>query len=1312
MPPLPRPHRVTFLPPIVTFAHDETRQHILIELLQQVVFGHLVDHPVVSITDPAERSFIDGTGFLIDANHPDVGELVAWEHTTARRDEVLWLELTLVPGATGMPRLHCRGADGTASVYSEGGGSLSGGLGGALLVWLDERGLPSYISLPSFTSDELRQVAVWAEGLAAQATDPDAPATILTTPPVPSLCAAGLRTVTRLIPPDPDFAREIDELILEVLPDDLIANRNRLARRIAAGTAARGAARELCAAAPQWSKAHLFAAIQAASADAVDEALRHAAAASVLAPESPEVAETLADLLVRAGRPDEAYRAAARAVRLAPDAAGGRLAAVRALRAAGRRGDALYEADAACTTLAAAGGGEGDQLIRAHHALAATHVEVGRLADGISLARRALAETPDGALPELRAELDAWESDPLILAAAYARDGAYRREPGRVVEGFGRGRPLDAHDAALLVDAEIALGRDELATFIHVREAAARRAEVPAAWIAGARAALLAGDLDRAATLTARVTLRAGAARVDGPLLRLLRLYPIQPAAEWEALIAARLDAGAPTLARLLARDVADFVPGLERSEIVARALGPRGRPMDDGILAPLRAALPADVDLAGGTQLFAAHREPRVADADYLVGHWLDALETAEGDVPRAAQLVWIFAGALSRYFAATRVAPSPLAGGLRVVASEALALLERHVDAVPTGTVRALLEVLDAAILGVDPWVLDRWLLRLERALDVEGRTGGHLASFTANLPRVAEHLRGPERIAFELRLAVDLKDDGDPTNDDEARVLYERSLRAVGTAAVAAGWSEVSSGLAAALALDVHHTAAVVAPDHAGPHLGLARGLFATGRAEAGFESLLAGLPLLGPTAREQRIAEMAPLVAHAELTPIDWLEAQDRGLAHLEAGRAVEASRCFRWCNAIDPGNGGMLKNAGLALAALGRAADTCRVFAEMDPAGALELAGHALLQAGHRPAALRVLRAAASGSPSATDWVKLGRAAFYAEDDEAAAEAFERAHALRRALGARLASEELAAFADALAGAGRWERCQHIAEELLEAAPDGPLRARAEHAMARSLLGQGRVVEAVPYAQRALAADPLGENAAAVAETLARATRDEPYPPRTQRLAEPGPRAFAALAAGDPGAAASIAASASDWAAARAGLAAAAVRVDESPVGEDALRIIAANLDASAGAVDREPALWRVQALALREEAYFPADTPPPLGERMSREELDRQLADLIEEDEPTIMRELPPRRATAAVMAMSEDDLLVFPGTQIPRLSDYVSVMKAMRGADPLGTLARLGLDMAGYAQLATRWGQRLAADPDLSARFTAKMTE
>ena len=75
-------------------------------------------------------------------------------------------------------------------------------------------------------------------------------------------------------------------------------------------------------------------------------------------------------------------------------------------------------------------------------------------------------------------------------------------------------------------------------------------------------------------------------------------------------------------------------------------------------------------------------------------------------------------------------------------------------------------------------------------------------------------------------------------------------------------------------------------------------------------------------------------------------------------------------------------------------------------------------------------------------------------------------------------------------------------------------------------------------------------------------------------------------------------------------------------------------------------------------------------------------------------------------------MAMSEDDLLVFPGTQIPRLSDYVSVMKAMRGADPLGTLARLGLDMAGYAQLATRWGQRLAADPDLSARFTAKMTE
>jgi tetratricopeptide (TPR) repeat protein len=460
---------------------------------------------------------------------------------------------------------------------------------------------------------------------------------------------------------------------------------------------------------------------------------------------------------------------------------------------------------------------------------------------------------------------------------------------------------------------------------------------------------------------------------------------------------------------------------------------------MDEGILAPLRDALPGDADLAGTTQLFAAHREPRLADADLLVDHWLDALATAESEPVRAAQLVWVFAGAATRYLAATRVAPSPLAGGLRTVASESLALLEREAHAVSTGTARVLLEVLDAGTAGVDSWTLDRWLLRLERALDLEERTGGHLGPFVAGLPRVADQLRGPERVAFELRLAEDLKDDGDPSNDDEARLLYERSLRAVGTAAVAAGWSEVS--IALEVGLDVQHAAAVAAPERAGPQLALARALIAAGRPDLALAPLAAGLPLLDGAAREQRVAELAPHVAG--VLPVEWTAARDDGLAHLAAGRAAEAARAFRWCLALDPGDAGLLQNLGLAHAALGDAAAACRAFCELDPSSGLALAARALEQAGHAALAGRVRRAGG------------------AVDEDVAPER--------------------------------------------------------------------------------------------------------------------------------------------EWGRARAELVAGAARAGDEPVGEAALAAIGEKLDATAGTLDRDATLWRAHALALREEAIFPTDVPPPLG---------------------------------------------------------------------------------------------------------------
>jgi len=142
--------------------------------------------------------------------------------------------------------------------------------------------------------------------------------------------------------------------------------------------------------------------------------------------------------------------------------------------------------------------------------------------------------------------------------------------------------------------------------------------------------------------------------------------------------------------------------------------------------------------------------------------------------------------------------------------------------------------------------------------------------------------------------------------------------------------------------------------------------------------------------------------------------------------------------------------------------------------------------------------------------------------------------------------------------------------------------------------------------------------------------LKRAVAGEPRPTDGGRGQTPAARAFAALRRGDLPSAQSIAAAAPGWAAARAALAAGAVRVDpHAAVGYAALRGLTRDLDGSAGTVERDATLWRIAALALREEAYFPTDAPPPLGRRLEPEDLERQLAERMEDEEPTILRETP-----------------------------------------------------------------------------------
>lgn len=75
-----------------------------------------------------------------------------------------------------------------------------------------------------------------------------------------------------------------------------------------------------------------------------------------------------------------------------------------------------------------------------------------------------------------------------------------------------------------------------------------------------------------------------------------------------------------------------------------------------------------------------------------------------------------------------------------------------------------------------------------------------------------------------------------------------------------------------------------------------------------------------------------------------------------------------------------------------------------------------------------------------------------------------------------------------------------------------------------------------------------------------------------------------------------------------------------------------------------------------------------------------------------------------------ATGAGGDPDPVVFPGGKVPKLSDYVGLMRQMQSGNMMGALGALGLDMIAYGQVAQQWGAKLAADPSLNAKFAAMM--
>jgi tetratricopeptide (TPR) repeat protein len=1257
MGPLPYPHRATFLATTLTVAPDQDAlAPYAARLISAILFDHLVRHPVVALGDHDDERLTDDTGRLLDATHPRLEDSIDWFFRVSRRHEVLWFELVIDPARPQPAVLRSRRPSGAGRPadppgvpveHSEMGGSahrgihrwvasgeleLSQQLGQCLALWLAARRLPPVGPLPAFSLDDLIDVAdrlAIADELIGQGRELGIVPRALTQPPA-RLPVPFLRVLAEM---SRDDARTIDPAILRIDPGHPVARRNRYITGLAAGEVDRRAILPLTEEAPMYARPHLSIWGEPFAADRPLEnmGVRHQGIAASLMPANPYACHNYSLQLAEVGRREESYRWADRATAAAPQFGAAHLDCVRRLRQVGRPGHAFSEAQYRCREIldrAAAGKLSGNDWQAPHHAamlIALVHLDVGRLAEAIELADEVIAGLPEDAATReafgwATRRIAHWKADPGVLARAYAAEGHHRGDVGRVLAGLSRTRLADDEDAMMLIEALGAIGRTDQAVTAYWQCAGLDVLGDGKARLAAARALILTGDLEEAIDQIQIVQLRRGQGRLEAEINRVLRLAAIRPASDWEPVIARRLDRGAVALARMAARDLCDFVPGLD-GEVTRRALGSRGRLAIDPVwIAELIAAVPA---AHGSSAAIVARLAPpehaTLAAADALAAEWWTPLVPAARDRDaHAAGAVLALGLALAHYLALASSPPSPIAGAYRHIATEALQLVRRARSQIDAAAITGLLRMLDW--FGDTPdWLLDPWLLRVERALDLEAEHGAYLEGMIADLPGVQRLMRGDERIGWELRLAHDLA--GDPSQYEAAAALFARAARAVDAGGALRAWSAAAASAPStvdpAARLDVHWTAALAHPTGAAePWLDLARGLFAAGRSDDGFGAACRGMAATPARDRPRALAELAPAWSAAGLAiPFDGALAFELGAAAAADDRLDDAIAALRWAAAVDPSNARRVQSLAVALGRRGLAHDAIRALSPHERSDAPRAIGRVLFESGRCAEAVRILSYAARRFRAADDWAMLATAAHRAEDDAVAA------IAARRAV--ELGAEDpavLAVLATSLYRIGEFVACEQLAQRLIGCA-DRSARLAGLHAMARALAGQGRHVEALRYATAAdelAAGDRIsGRLAAELTDTLDRIVGQEVPPVRASAELSLERQACDELEAGEFDSLIAAVSSPS-WGIAHAALAACEVRRDDEggvPVSPRALDAALEILARSAGATQPDAALARIRALRIRDNAFIQSDPPPPLGTRYTPEQFEREYAE-------------------------------------------------------------------------------------------------
>ncbi|HEY0992308.1 MAG TPA: hypothetical protein VGD80_34890, partial [Kofleriaceae bacterium] len=774
MGPLPYPHRATFLASTLTvpLEHDALVPYIA-RLISVIVFDHLVRHPVVTLGDHDDERLTDDSGRLLDAQHPQVEDSIDWFFRVSRRHEVLWFELSLDRARPSAPVLRSRRPHGPLDSWGSSPElALSQQLGQCLAQWLAARRLPAIGPLLPFTLDDVRSVAerlVRAAELLVEGRDLGIVPKSLTQAP-PRLPVPYLRVLAEL---SRDDARTLDPISLSLDPTHPVARRNGYVAGLGTGAIDRRAILPLIDEAPMYARPHLSVWGDGFAADRPLEnmGVRHQGIAASLMPANPYACHNYSLQLAEAERREESYRWADRATVAAPQFGPAHLDCVRRLRQVGRPGQAFAEAQYRCREIldrTAAGKLSANDWQAPHHAallIALVHLDIGRLAEAIELADDVMAQLPaDPAAREAFAwaskRIAQWKTDPGLLARSYACEGHHRAEVGRVLAGLMRSRIADEDDATMLIEALCTVGREGEAETAFWQCAGIDGAGILGdgkARLASAKALILGGDLERALDQIQIVQLRRGQSRLEAEINRLLRLGATRPASAWERVVERWLERGATTLARMAARDLADFIPGLD-TPVIRRALGERRRLAIDPVwIAELIGAVPqAQPTSSAIIERLAPPQHATLAAADALAQDWWTVLVPSARDRDaHAACSVLALGLALANYLVAASGPPSPIAGAYRHIATEALHLVRRSRYQIDGGAIQALLRMIDW--LGDAPeWLLDTWMLRVERALDLEAEHGAYLDGMIAGMPTVKRLLRGDERIGWELRLA----------------------------------------------------------------------------------------------------------------------------------------------------------------------------------------------------------------------------------------------------------------------------------------------------------------------------------------------------------------------------------------------------------------------------------------------------------------------------------------------------------------------------------------------------------------------------